>query len=186
MSKSTELQDRLSSRLKAARREKNLSLDAIAKLSGVSRSMVSQIERRESSPTVATLWNLTRALQMDLAELLDPGEAPPVIEVMQAEQTPTIEQRGDGLCIRILSPPEDAGRFEVYDLQFEPDGILDSQPHATGAHEQLTVVSGTLQLTSAGEIQLLRAGDTARYAADCPHCIAAPGEAARAFLIVRG
>jgi len=57
----------LPARLREARRAKGLSLDAVAKLSGVSRSMVSQIERGESSPTIATLWNLTRALQVDFA-----------------------------------------------------------------------------------------------------------------------
>ena len=63
--------DLLPARLKEARRAQGLSLDAVAKLSGVSRSMVSQIERGESSPTIATLWNLTRALQVDFAGLLD-------------------------------------------------------------------------------------------------------------------
>jgi transcriptional regulator with XRE-family HTH domain len=60
-----------------ARKARGLSLDAVAKLSGVSRSMVSQIERGESSPTVATLWNLTQALQVDFAGLLEgaPGRA---------------------------------------------------------------------------------------------------------------
>ena len=61
----------LPARLKDARREKALSFDAVAKLSGVSRSMVSQIERGESSPTISTLWNLTKALQVDFAGLLE-------------------------------------------------------------------------------------------------------------------
>ena len=58
-------------RLKDARKAKNLSLDAVAKLSGVSRSMVGQIARGESSPTVSTLWNLTQAPKVDFAELVE-------------------------------------------------------------------------------------------------------------------
>ena len=58
-------------RLKEARKAQGLSLDAIANLSGVSRSMVSQIERGESSPTISTLWNLTRALKVDFAGLME-------------------------------------------------------------------------------------------------------------------
>ena len=69
--KSDAILTQLPARLKEARRVQGLSLDAVAKLSGVSRSMVSQIERGESSPTIATLWNLTRALQVDFAGLLD-------------------------------------------------------------------------------------------------------------------
>src|SRR3990167_5422707 len=87
---------------------RGLSLDAVAKLSGVSRSMVSQIERGESSPTVATLWNLTQALQIDFAGLLE-GRTAPGIEVVRAEAAPVIGGRGQGLTIRILSPAEDVG-----------------------------------------------------------------------------
>ena len=64
MNTRSDIHDRLAQSLREARRARGLSLDAVAKLSGVSRSMVSQIERGESSPTVATLWNLTQALQV--------------------------------------------------------------------------------------------------------------------------
>ena len=74
-------------RLREARRAKGLSLEAVAKLSGVSRSMVSQIERAESSPTVATLWNLTQALQVDFAGLLE-GRTAPGIEVTRSRPCP--------------------------------------------------------------------------------------------------
>ena len=64
MADRSDIHDRLAASLRAARKARGLSLDAAAKLSGVSRSMVSQIERGESSPTVATLWALTQALQL--------------------------------------------------------------------------------------------------------------------------
>ncbi len=174
---------RLPNRLKEARQAHGLSLDAVAKLSGVSRSMVSQIERGESSPTIATLWNLTRALQVDFAGLLDTGSAGR-IEVLRNGDVPNIENRGTGCSIRILSPPEDAGRHEVYELRFETGGVLDSQPHTHGAREHLTVIEGTLTITSGGSEETIGAGDTARYPADVPHCIKAV-DAARAFLVVQ-
>lgn len=174
----------LPSRLKDARRTRGLSLDAVAKLSGVSRSMVSQIERGESSPTIATLWNLTRALQVDFAGLLDAGATPAQIEILRAANVPTIEARGTGCTILILSPPEEAGRHEVYELRFAKDGILDSQPHTHGAREHLTVLEGVVEVTSGDSMTRINAGDTARYAADVPHKIAASGEA-RAFLVVQ-
>ncbi|MEL6452901.1 MAG: XRE family transcriptional regulator [Pseudomonadota bacterium] len=174
---------RLPTRLKEARRAQGLSLDAVAKLSGVSRSMVSQIERGESSPTIATLWNLTRALQVDFAGLLDDGGAER-IEVLRAGAVPSIENRGAGCTIRILSPPEDAGRYEVYELRFAKGGTLDSQPHRRGAREHLTVIEGALRVTSGGAVDVVHAGDTARYPADVAHEIAAEGMA-RAFLVVQ-
>lgn len=175
----------LPARLKEARRSQGLSLDAVAKLSGVSRSMVSQIERGESSPTIATLWNLTRALQVDFAGLLDEGTAARQIEVLRAAEVPTIDNLGSRCRIRILSPPEDAGRHEVYELTVSKGGMLDSQPHTRGAREHLTVITGSLTVTSGGVSSMLNAGDTARYAADVPHRIVAENGDVRAFLVVQ-
>ena len=174
---------RLPARLKEARQAQGLNLDAVAKLSGVSRSMVSQIERGESSPTIATLWNLTRALQVDFAGLLD-DSAGDRIEVLRAADVPSIENRGAGCTIRILSAPEDAGRHEVYELRFAEGGVLDSQPHRRGAREHLTVIDGKLVVTSGDATQKIGQGDTARYAADVPHRITSD-RPSRAFLVVQ-
>lgn len=173
---------RLPARLKEARQAQGLNLDAVAKLSGVSRSMVSQIERGESSPTIATLWNLTRALQVDFAGLLEEtsGDA---IEALRAKDVPSIDNRGTGCTIRILSAPEDAGRHEVYELRLAEGGVLDSQPHRRGAREQLTVIEGKVEVTSGGTQDTARQGDTLRYAADVPHAITAD-RPSRVFLIV--
>lgn len=174
----------LPARLKDARRAKGLSLDAVAKLSGVSRSMVSQIERGESSPTISTLWNLTKALHVDFAGLLE-DDHESHIEVLRSSDVPAIDNHGTGCSIRILSPPEEAGRHEVYDLRFSQDGVLNSLPHAQGAREHLTVIEGRLTVTSEDAVELLSEGDTARYAADVAHKIYADGPA-RAFLVVHG
>lgn len=178
-----DIHDRLAASLKAARKSKGLSLDAVAKLSGVSRSMVSQIERGESSPTVATLWNLTRALQVDFAGLLE-GKSAQGIEVVRSESVPTIEGRGRGVRIRILSPAEAAGDNEVYELSFQPGGLLDSDPHSPGCREHLTVIDGAVTVRSGDEERALQRGDTARYFADRPHSLGAT-EAAHAILIVQ-
>ena len=175
----------LPTRLKEARRAQGLSLDAVAKLSGVSRSMVSQIERGESSPTIATLWNLTRALQVDFAGLLEEANARSDIETVRATDRPSIDRRGEGCRILILSPPEEAGEFELYELQFSNGGVLDSSPHRRGAREQLTVIDGEIALISGEAEDLLKPGDTARYAADVTHRISAVNGPARAFLVVR-
>lgn len=175
---------RLPARLKEARRAKGLSLEAVANLSGVSRSMVSQIERGESSPTISTLWNLTRALQVDFAGLLEETDSSDQIEVLRQTEVPSIDNMGENCRIRILSPPEEAGGHEVYDIQFDSGGALNSQPHARGAREQLTVLQGAVRVTSGSAVSELSHGDTARYAADIAHSISAKGPA-RVFLIVK-
>lgn len=184
MTPRSDIHARLAASLRAARKSKGLSLDAVAKLSGVSRSMVSQIERGESSPTVATLWNLTQALQVDFAGLLE-GRPAPGIEVVRLGAAPVIEGRGQGLRIRILSPAEAVGEHEVYELRFAEGGELQSDPHSPGCREHLTVIDGSLSVVSGTEEARLSAGDTARYPADRPHAIRAEGGAARAILIVQ-
>lgn len=175
----------LPTRLKEARREQGLSLEAVSKLSGVSRSMVSQIERGESSPTIATLWNLTRALQVDFAGLLE-DDAPGIqIDVLRADQIPTIDNMGEGCRIRILSPPEEAGRNELYELRFEEGGQLASQPHKRGTIEILSVINGTVEVQAGEATERLERGDSARYAADISHCIKALDGTAKVFLVVQ-
>ena len=183
MNPRSDIHDRLAASLRQARKTRGLSLDAVAKLSGVSRSMVSQIERAESSPTVATLWNLTQALQVDFAGLLE-GRPAPGIEVTHAEATPVIVGRGRNLTIRILSPAEEVGAHEVYELAFSAAGDLLSDPHSAGCREHLTVLAGSMRVVSGEEDRVLSAGDTARYPADRAHAIHALGPA-RAILIVQ-
>lgn len=177
--------DRLAKRLKESRKNKGLSLEATAKLSGVSRSMLSQIERGESSPTVATLWNLTRALQVDFAGLLDeekPNEA--IIEIMRDERTPAIDSQGEGCRIRILSPAHQVGALEIYEISFTANGKLVSEPHSQGCEEHLTVQEGAISVVVDDDIVHLNQGDTIRYAADRPHTIRVETEHATALLIV--
>lgn len=186
MNQQNDIMSQLAPRLKEARKAKGLSLDQVAKLSGVSRSMLSQIERGESSPTVATLWNLTRALQVDFAGLLDSsaGSESPIAEVMRSDRTPSIDSQGDGCRIRILSPPDQAGKHEVYEIAFKKGGALISDPHRPGCREHLTVLEGAVSAESDGVAVDLATGDTARYAADRPHAIRAKTGAARVLLIV--
>ena len=174
----------IAQRLRELRSARGYSLDALAERSGVSRSNISLIERGESSPTVATLWNITQALQMDFAGLLE-GRAGAGIDVTRKAAAPVIAGRGEGVTIRILSPAEAVGEHEVYDLAFADGGALVSQPHSPGCREHLTVIEGRVRVTSGDEDSLLGPGDTARYPADRPHEIHATGGAARAILIVQ-
>ncbi len=133
--------------------------------------MLSQIERGESSPTISILWNLTRALQVDFAGLLEAKGEESRITILRSDEVPTIMMNNSGCKVRILSPPEDAGSLEIYDLTFERGGILESQPHAIGTREHLTVTEGRVTVTSGVSSETLNQGDTARYSADVAHSI---------------
>ncbi|MBL4602568.1 MAG: helix-turn-helix transcriptional regulator [Emcibacteraceae bacterium] len=176
-------------KIKQLRASKNLTLDQLAGLSGVSKSMLSQIERNKTNPTVATLWSLTRALGVEIGELLGSPhkkeEKKSKISVTKNHQTPEI-QSADGKCtLRILGPLDLVSHVEWYDVIIEQDGVLASEPHVKGTKEHLTILSGKVSISSESDQLLLSAGDTARYNADVEHYIKNVGEHnAHAILMV--
>jgi transcriptional regulator with XRE-family HTH domain len=177
----------LGPRLQQIRKRRKLTLDDLAVMSGVSRSMLSQIERGQTNPTFSTLWNLTQALGLDLSDLVKghSGRQAPAITVLPVHFTPEIRTEDGSCLLRILSPATNAGGFEWYELIIRPGGALVSEPHGPGSTEHLTVLEGALEVTSGGETSRLPAGATARYPADVPHAIHnKDDEVARALLVV--
>jgi len=174
-------------RIKALRAERTLTLDQLAKVSGVSKSMLSQIERGLTNPTLATIWSLTQSLGIDIAALLDGGgdTVEPSVSVTKSHETPEI-QSADGKCVlRILGPIDQVARTEWYDMRLEAGGRLDSDGHGSGTMEHVTVLEGALSVQTAGTDHSVAAGDTARYQADVPHVIENKGQSsARALMVV--
>ena len=179
---------RVGDTLAALRQAQALSLDELSRKAGVSKSMLSQIERAQANPTVAVVWRLANALGVPIAELL--GSAPtapaaPAITLVPTQATPSLRSP-DGLCeLRILGPVEMAGQFEWYELKLQAGGVLESQPHEPGTREHLTVASGSMELQVAHTSQKLKVSETARYPADCAHSIRNLSKtAASAWLVV--
>jgi transcriptional regulator with XRE-family HTH domain len=174
-------------RLQALRKEQKLTLADLAMLSGVSRSMLSEIERGKANPTYGTLWHLTRALNIDLNSLISgvSEERDDRIDLQPENLTPTIRS-ADGSCtLQILSPAGMVSLIEWYLLVFEPQGQLISDPHGAGTIEHLHCIEGEMVVRSAGSTMAVRAGETARYAADVPHSLSSAGpRGAKAFLVV--
>lgn len=164
-----------------------MTLDMLAKASGVSRSMLSQIERGQTNPTLATVWALAKALKVDVSELIGskPAEPRPLLEVASASFTPEIRTE-DGTCIlRILSPADRVGSLEWYEVIIEPNGALISAPHGRGTREHLTILEGTVTIVLDTERTQVSKGETARYPADVKHQILNLSDApARALLVV--
>lgn len=177
-------------RLKELRLERKLTMDRLAGISGLSKSLLSQIERGQTNATFATLWNLTEALHVDLSALISSAKSKEAdgesMELIASHLTPTIKS-ADGLCeLRILSPARFAGNTEWYDLQLQPNGRLESKPHNSGCVEHLTCISGKLLAMSGSKsMGRLKVGDTVRYKADVDHVIENPaGRSARALLVL--
>lgn len=176
---------RVGATLQALRQAQGLSLDELSRRAGVSKSMLSQIERNQANPTVAVVWRLANALRVELSELLSGARSnAPAIETVAAHATPGLNSP-DGLChLRILGPIDLAGQFEWYELSIKPGGALESAPHEPGSREHLSVLSGSLEVTAGGAEQSIKAGETARYAVDGPHAIRNRSKQAASALLV--
>jgi XRE family transcriptional regulator, regulator of sulfur utilization len=173
-------------RVQAQRKARNLTLTGLAEASGVSRSMLSEIERGNANPTYGTLWHLTRALGLDLNALIDGvKDESRSIERQTENSTPSIRS-GDGSCtLQILSPASMVSITEWYLLTFAPKGQLVSEPHSPGTVEHLHCTDGEITISSGSSTTVLHAGETARYAADVPHGLVCTGAGgAKAFLVV--
>lgn len=155
--------------LKRLRRQKNLSLEELAQLSGVSRSMLSQIERDATNPTVATLWRITTALGVSIDEALGTRVHRADLEVLPGHALPQIGSADGLMVLRVLGPLSTAGAHEWYELTAKPRAVLDSKPHAAGTREHLFVTEGEITVSSGDERQVVQAGALARYNADVPH-----------------
>jgi transcriptional regulator with XRE-family HTH domain len=175
----------LGSRLKHLRAARGWSLEALAHASGVSRSMLSQIEREQANPTLAVTLRIARAFGLSLGELLEAPGAGSAITVIRADDH-AFHYRSDKDCrIRTLSPLNLEKDVEFYEVRLQPGGALRSSPHFEGTREFLTVQKGRVRVESAADAEELNPGASASYRADVAHAIinAGKGEAV-VFLIV--
>ncbi|HEY8024276.1 MAG TPA: XRE family transcriptional regulator [Burkholderiaceae bacterium] len=172
--------------LQKLRLARGLTLDDLSRAAGVSKSMLSQIEREKANPTIAVAWRLSNALGIGIGELLsDETREVEAIRILDAHETPTLPGDHAGYVLRILGPMELAGKFEWYELTLAPGGELVSQPHDPGAMEHLTVLHGALDVEVDGTKKKLKLGGTARYQADRSHAIRNTGKTeAKALMVV--
>jgi transcriptional regulator with XRE-family HTH domain len=175
----------LGGRLKHLRSARGWSLEALANASGVSRSMLSEIEREQANPTLAVTLRIARAFGLTLGELLELPGAASAVTVIRADDH-AYHYRSDKDCrIRTLSPLNLEKDVEFYEVRLQAGGALRSSPHFEGTREFLTVHKGRLRIESASDAEELNPGDSASYRADVPHAILNVGRTeAVVFLIV--
>ncbi|QOY92406.1 helix-turn-helix transcriptional regulator [Massilia sp. UMI-21] len=172
--------------LQRLRLARGLTLEDLSRIAGVSKSMLSQIEREKANPTIAITWRLANALGVEIGELLSSEvRAVELIRVLDAHETPTLPGAHAGYSLRILGPMDLAGKYEWYELTLAPGGELKSQAHDPGTSEHLTVISGAIELEVGSERRRVKHGATARYPADVAHAIRNAGKVeARALMVV--
>ena len=160
----SDLNQRIAERVRELRAAQRLSLDVLASKSGVSRSMLSLIERGESSPTAVILEKLAAGLRVTLASLFDAPTATaqaPSGPVARREDQPQWQDPGSGYLRRNVSPPGVPQPMQIVEVHFPPGTrvAFDTAARDARVHQQIWVLDGTMDITVGEERHRLREGD---------------------------
>lgn len=174
-----EISQHIAERLRTLRRGQAWSLDRTARETGVSKAMLGQIERGESSPTVATLWKIASGFRVPFSSLCEPDAVGPGDDEAGAtrQAVPQASRDGDaaGMAAVSLFSFDPGLGFELLVVTLAAGASSASAPHAPGVVEHLVVVEGVLEVAVDGAWRRLAAGEGLRFAADRPHAYRNPG-----------
>lgn len=161
--------------LRRLRAQRGLSLERLARASGVSRAMLSQIELAQSVPSINVLWKVARALEVPFSGLVCAKRNPGPV-VLRADRAKRLTNAAGTFSSRALFPFDDQRRVEFYELRLAPQSAEHADAHAPGTLENLVVAKGRLQLDAGGRHELMGPGDAILFESDVPHSYANPGD----------
>ena len=177
------MKDPLAQNLREIREERNLSLDKLADLTGVSKSMLRQIETGQSSPTISTLWKIANGLRVPFTALLREQSAEVVLSGFKQGKPLTGRSKGYRLFPLVSFDPERS--FEIYYVEIDPGTSLDAEPHNGIPEEYVFVLQGRIDITVDGEEFTVKRDHFISFLANCPHCYHNSGaETATAVMLI--
>ena len=135
--------------LKSLRAKRNLSLDALSQLTGVSKSMLRQIEIGASNPTISTIWKIANGLRLPFSSLIALPKTSVVIENFKANQPLHVLENGYRNYPMIPFSPE--SMFEVYFIEIDPGTVFPGEPHSENADENIFVYEGQITVNVGDE-----------------------------------
>ncbi len=153
--------------IKSVREQKKLTLDMAAQVTGVSRSMLAQIEKGDANPTVSVLWKIANGYKVAFTSLVE--QKNDITTVIRAESTtPILAAQGKYLNYPIFCFDEKHA-FEMYRIVILVGGELQAKAHLIGTEEYITVFAGSVAVQVQDKIYNLHEGDSMRFLADVPH-----------------
>jgi transcriptional regulator with XRE-family HTH domain len=160
--------------LRRLRVKRGLSLERMAKASGVSRAMLGQVELGHSTPTINVLWKIARALDVSFSTLISEPSATRAAVVL-SEHAKLLTSKDGSFTSRALFPFDRPRKVEFYELHLAANAVENADPHPVGTTENLVVASGLLELTVGKDRHQLGTGDAILFDADVVHAYYNPG-----------
>ena len=159
--------------IRRLRGRRGLSLDALARASGVSRAMLGQIETGRSVPTINVVWKIASAFNVPFATLIA-TQGSDQVRVFPAAGARALTSASGDFSSRALFPFDGEQRAEFYELRLKAGATEDAEAHAPGTMENLVVAKGRLDIVIAGQCKTLSQGDAILFQADRPHAYINP------------
>ncbi|MFB7159696.1 helix-turn-helix domain-containing protein [Lysinibacillus sp. NPDC056232] len=160
--------------LKMIREKEKLSLEKVSQLCGVSKTMIGQIERGESSPTLTTIWKIANGLKVSFTTLINNPQ--PDTEIIFREDVQILSEDDGRYRVYPYFPFQEDSRFEIYTVEIEREGTLSAEAHKDGTEEFITVFDGELVIRVNEDEFHLKSGDSIRFKADRPHIYMNPSD----------
>lgn len=158
---------KIGERLKEIRNTRHLTLDEAAELTGVSKPMLGQIERGQSSPTINVLWKISTGLKIPLSFFCKQPETEYTVAGLSEKEM--ITEEDGGMRAYPLFPFEPARNVEVFYIEFDAGVRHDSVPHVEGVEEYIFLVQGALKMIIGGKEVVLQERQSIRFGADISH-----------------
>lgn len=161
-----EIHIKIGKKLNIIRKNKGLSLDKLAEITGVSKSMLGQIERGESIPTVTTLWKIANGLNLSFSSFVEEDD---MISLVSTENIKPLVDEGGKYRVYPIFPFDSRKQFEIFIMELERDYQHHSEIHASGVEEYIVVSEGILEIGINEEIYEVKKGEAIRLPVDSPH-----------------
>lgn len=179
---SGELSQQVGRALRAARLARALSLGELAERAGLSKTILSRIERGEGNPSIETLWRISQALDVPLGSLLEVDDQPRVRLLPSRSGEPL---RGhSGMAAWLIHADGRGHRTELFDIELPPDSEQRAEPHPPGSQEVVVCLRGSATVGPGGEAVSLQVGDSAWFVADGTHRYSAGPRGARLLNLI--
>ena len=159
--------DAISNNLRTLRENRSLSLDQLSELTGVSKSMLRQIETGKSSPTISTIWKIANGLHISFTSLL----RTPVVqaEVRSFRDDKPVTAEAEHCRVFPLIPFEPQQSFETYFFELDPNTATRGEPHKGNVYEYIFLTKGRLRITVAGKRFEICEGEFLQFQANVLH-----------------
>ena len=160
--------------MRTLRTQRNLTLDQLARITGLSRTVLGQIELGKTPPSVSTVWRIAQAFEVPFSTLLATPERAGT-RVLRAQDARRLVSPDGRFSSRALYPFEEKPSAELYELHLAAHSREDAQAHQPGTRENLVVTTGRLELEVGSDRYELGKNDAIVFTADVPHSYVNPG-----------